>query len=950
MKRIGHVKKLIGSIAYLSLAMIWFPQTSFGQVEWTKDSGFISREYRPRWFRGYENFGRYDLRKAPVYITEAYQTGINASGAPTYNTRQVMSRFSYDPFGNFLLPGGDIWNMKWDTSRLGTTSGNVATDPTAPTPFYYAASVFNNLMISSDEFSNWQTKLLIGTTIRTVFTPSTLRMNNYIGTATPSLRWDASNRKNNITLLAQPGSGISATTLLGAHWQSILGDKLKVGGTFINRQRGTQAYSNTDIDTGLAGMRDTPRYIYLVLTDASPGDFDNGPRIYKIQTFINGNDETNQTQMRVMKMNDILNTKRFYNGAFQSQYLFARASGQDFYPRRPEDDVSSNWFLNAINSVSAPNNLSNLFSKTDITNFFGQINLPNPANPSDPQGRLYAADTSLGYQEATGTDVVIYEFLIRPEARDVKFNVLAANNYNIDLISAYYKYTQVGEATWNDQPFSPTYKDKWSVGYDYRNVALAKGNVKDYSNMGWITVAYDRWTGWNSYGIDAQFVWRGLKINGEINEYNALFSYPVSENLAGGGRHKESARAWFVNMEQDFGNWGFGGEAFNYPRGYMRYNPVIDSAYFGATSAGIDVDFDQLNDTNWGAAPYLTYYYDLSPTGGYVAFGDDFNHDGAIDQRQNYTLPYDTDSAGNHIFLKLNPRPLSTITIGRYDIQRTYKRGENLTNYLKWEHFANYKSYLEYSWQNRFERIPRDDYNGYYIASDYWRNTSFLHTRLFTGNLNVYNDVLYSYSKSYNPILYPNSLIEHTQILHPTRPSRVGWSLTSVHKADYIWRVADARLLPDIYIGGYRILKEKRIKELRFQPQIYFSNAYSTAYSLKQNQFYIAQRWTAFPVIRFDYRVAPNTMFQAGFQGFPGIFPELNRVINESRYDDYSILGEANRSRMVLAFENRTLYQGFNLLVQAGIRKDKISYLESRGRLEPGQIEYFISLKSEGVR
>lgn len=73
-------------------------------------------------------------------------------------------------------------------------------------------------------------------------------------------------------------------------------------------------------------------------------------------------------------------------------------------------------------------------------------------------------------------------------------------------------------------------------------------------------------------------------------------------------------------------------------------------------------------------------------------------------------------------------------------------------------------------------------------------------------------------------------------------------------------------------------------------------------------------------------------------------------MIHENRYDDYSILGESNRSRMVLAFENRTLYQGFNLLVQAGIRKDKISYLESRGRLEPGTTEYFISLRSEGVR
>jgi len=940
MKRICHVKKLIGSAAFLGLTMMLFPQMSFGQGQ-----GFVSREYRPRWFQEYENYGSYDLRKSPTYFDETYVTGRRADGSSMTQTRQVMSRVSYDPFGNFLLPGGTIYNMQWDQSRLGTSS---AFDGT------YAPNVFNNLMISSDEFSNWQTRFMIGTTIRAYFTPSTLKMTNFNG-----IRWDASTRKNSITLLAQPSSGVAAITTLGAHWQSILGDKLKVGGTFISRQRGTLAYNNADIDNGNAGMRDTPRYIYLVLSDGSPQDLDNGPRIYKIQTIINGADLTSQVPMRVFKIKDLLNSKRYYSGAFQQQYVFPRSG--DFIPYRPEDQAmnSDSWFLGAMNSNT--NAYSNLFSKTTDTNFYGILNLQDFSNPTDPSGRYFAADMSQGYQEATGDDVVIYEFMIPQEARDVKFKVLAANDYCIDLVAAMYRFTQVGEAKWEDQPLSPAYASKWSVLYDGRNVAKAKGNVKDYSNQEWITVAYNRWTGWNQYGLDAQFNWRGLKINGEINEYNALFSYPVNEHLSGGAHYKETARAWFVNLEQDLGSWGFGGELFNYPRNFQRYQTSIDdnddnnNTVGGTEYPGLDTDWDMSVDTvfNDNTKPFLTYYYDN------VVYGDDFNHNGTIDQRENDSasdLPYERDSKGNHLFVKVKPYG-SLVTFGRYDIQNTYRDGRNLTNYAKLEKFMNYSNFIEYGWQNRVERVLRDDFKSnrwgvsgtYTIPADYWKNTSFFTTHVYKNDWNLINTFLFTYSKGYNPTIAPFTLMDHQQVLNPVKPSRVSWSLGSTHKTDWTYKIADARLIPDIYIGGYRIIKEKRIKELKFQPMLKLTNSFATAYSLREDLFYTRQSYNLYPIIRVDYRVAPNTLFRCGFQGLPG-FPELNRVVRENQYDDYSILNEYNNQRLVVAFENRTLYQGFNLLVMMGVRKNKQTWLDSRGRKEPGQTEYFIQVQSEGVK
>jgi hypothetical protein len=244
MKAKYHLKRLIGGMAWMGLTALLFAQTSFGQ-------DFISREYRDRWYQEYENFGGYDIRKNPTYINQTYE---RARGRSTSETMGVLSRVTYDPFGNFLLPGGTVYNMQWNRSRLGSSYGFDGT---------YSSNVFNNIMIAADEFSNWQTRFMIsnggtGIGMRAYFTPSTLKITNFGG-----LRWDASSRKNNVTLLVQNNSGPTAMNLYGVHWQSILGDILKVGATYVGSQRGTTSYSHADIDhtnnaTNTIGMRDEP--------------------------------------------------------------------------------------------------------------------------------------------------------------------------------------------------------------------------------------------------------------------------------------------------------------------------------------------------------------------------------------------------------------------------------------------------------------------------------------------------------------------------------------------------------------------------------------------------------------------------------------------------------------------------------------------------------------------
>lgn len=935
-----HVKRLIGKTVLFGAAALVFAQMSFAQ-------GFISREYRPRWQQEYENFGGYDLRRNPDYTAAVYPTTTGKT-----QTMGVFSRVTYDPFGNFLLPGGTIYNYKWNQSRVGTSYGFDDT---------YSNKVFNNLMISADEFSNWQTRFMIsnvsgaGTGMRAFFTPSTLKITNFGG-----VRWDLSSRKNNVTLLVQNSSGPTAMNLYGVHWQSILGDILKVGGTYVAQQRGTVAYSHTDIDNGPQGIRNAPRYIYLVLTDDSPEDTDNGPRIYDIKVRINGADITSQIPKRVFKITDFFSRKRYFNNDFQKQHII----GQGFLPTLIDGyaGYTESWFLAVMgNGASNPpaQTWNDLFSKSAKANNFGQLNLSSDPHDSLAVGRYFAADTSLGFQEATGSDVVIYEFLVPYESRDLKFDVLAANDYNIDLIAALYRQTQTTETDWNVQPLTTPWDDNWSVFYDTKNAAKSDGNVKDYSNTKWITVSYDRITGMNVYGLNAELNWRGLSVNAEINEYNSLWSYPLEEHLSGAARNKISARAWFVNFEKNFEKWSLGGEIYDYPKNYMRWYGTVDDnddddAYIGSQDAegdtpGYDVDWDRQLDVAYSGQPYLTYYFDS------VVFGDDFNHNGVIDARENDgspDYPYQTNTKGHHFFVKLMPKEKTLFTLGYYETKYGLVVSHNQTTYFKSEYFHSLGRNLgEYSIQQRSELYASQGLYDLPMGHSF-SNKALFHTRLKPiENLNVINDVLTGYSKSYGPYSRsaPNTTIEHTMKFYPVKTNRQSFSATFVHKADYTVQVTDRRIVPDIYFRGYRIMKEKRIKEFKFQPMIKFENSYyGASYNVRLRKYYVFNSYSLYPILRMDYRVAPNTVLRCGFQGFPG-FPQLYRIRNVNTYIEYK-LSEYNQRKMIIAFENRTLYQGFNLIVLMGVQKDKTTYVDPRGRKEPGATQYFINVQSESSR
>jgi hypothetical protein len=979
MKNLIRTRRLVTSIGCMSTLLVL--ATIHAHAE-----GFISREDRPRWSMPYENFSTYDMRQYKTARTTSSTSGIR----PEWHG--PIDLVTFDQFGNFLLPGSNAYNLTWDMSDVG------ASVPTAD------LGRFNNVAIASDEFGNWQTKFMIapsaGSGIRVFFTPSTVKLTNFKG-----IRWDASNRQNSFSVIASVGSnpGTSTTNrrdqnyhyrnMLGGHWQSVLGDIMTIGGTFAMINRQTQSYSNYDIaGEYIYGMmnKDVERYMYVVITSDSPEDETVGARVYDVIPVLDG--KKVDLPKRVTKIPDVLSMVKYSGNKFstagingRSDIIFASDTSGEFIGKEAhlENYIYSDesWFLDLMNSSAGGSSTSASDINNKYRQFFGKysssaqgyVNIINPNNPTDTNDRYFRSDPTNGYHEARGTDVIIYEFLIPAGTRKVEFMVNASNDYCIDIVACLPTMQQTAQGgSWTDDPLKWA-SSSWNVIYDRKNCVKAKGKVKDNSNAGWVKIAYDRITGVNVYGLNMELNWRGLQIRGEINEYNELRAYPISNLLSGESHSIETTRAWFLNGEKDFGTVSVGGEIYNYPNKYFKMsdysvNSSSATAYWGddlvddnddnntstggSEYPGLNFDYDgtsgtQYVDTSFYGQPYITYYYNE------ISFGDDYNHNGIVDYRENdgeIDLPYDRDSSGKHFFVKYRPYLYDLITLGHYDIKQDVKGGRNLTSYAKFEHMQRINNF-EYGIFHRTERV-KDDYKSDFVynqaGQDFvdWNGNfnnllykdSWVHTTMVSAKLNLFNNL--------NIVNYAKVDINHRvgDLTLPGTPEQQTINLPDVisseqfiHKIDYTYRLADFRIIPQISWRGNRLIKEKRIREVSIIPQFKVINEYESV-----NFYYRdgkSHSYTYFPVLRFDYKVAPKTTLRCAFQGLPGL--------NEVTRNNERPLADMNRRRMILAFETNTVYSGFNLLVTSGIRRDKQTYVEPMGRRADGWTEYFITMQAE---
>lgn len=859
---------------------------------------FLSREYYPLWDEEYENYS---------------QMGYRDYGA-------ISDRPTYDPFGVYILDGLDILRMQQfrtlapdEGSRLYRYDG------------YFGE--FRNLVIMQDQYRGWSNKFMVGTDVPAQFSHLTLDVSILDG-----LRWDASAHKNRFSVItsrvSQPtGTLPFSTYLYGGHWESKLGDVLTIGASYVTLHHSDSMLREGSWRGDVPSDLNADPVIYVMFDDDSPEDHP-GAVVYDVQMFVDG--VRSEAQPEVRKLVGVTEfvgvAERDLQNGVRRPANFPVASiaharrGEAWVPRiRAYDRIFD----------------SKLFDETKGL-FFTQ------GVPVSGEGPL----------EVSGTDLLIYRYEIPREVQRIHFKALVAGDYSIEVSRDY----EVGRTalTWNDG----------------HNVKRAPGNVRDQSNLGWITFDYGFPVGVMQYSGQLGLNFLGFRVNAEYADHFDYARFPASK----GRQQTAKSSAYFVNMVKDMGTWTLGGELFRMPPTYRtslkywselpaggpraltyeliddnddaddwpdsweHWDPVdtrynLQSSYFDITEPmqdardrgynrsvgqgvfpGLDENGDGVLDINVNenetpdyAEPFLMYYVEPDP----FVYGDDFNHNGVVDARENDNLPdypYNLDSRGYHAFAQLKPRDRLDIRVGYYDVRQMAGEGRNRSTYVKAEYSIRREGLgtvgLYYTGERVYDSIRDPVYQvvitplaqkAQNIAIDVrsdpllMRNSTVHRAFLSTGytgikGLNVVNKILYERNGLHKDSFEDGTSQSDAQITRSTL----------VSKADYTYRFGDLSVTPMVKFMLERQKASDRVVLSR-------------------------HTYTLFPIIRAAYRLSPKTTVKLGVQGLSGFKHRFRNPDNASE--------DSDATHYILAVQHRSMYAGYGLGISLGYRSTRTEWV-----------------------
>lgn len=886
-------------------ALLLFFHSAWGQL--------ISREYYPLWEKEkYENIGRFGYRDFD---------------------EQDIERRVYDPFGVFLIDGVSVFNLEEARSEGPDRGSSIFKSPLYP-------RIFRNLMIGMDSYRGWSASIMVGDAIPTRFSPLTLNMSRLNG-----IRWDASSRKTSFSIigsrvsdpvllatgLTQSGVQVNqegvfglpsfGTYLLGGHLETVLGSVLTLGTSYVN-------VHNFD---SVAGRRagslkgvvpfsslDEAKSVFVIVSDDSHWD-EEGPRIYRTEIYVDGEkrDDIEPMVRKVFSVPDLIGAANREIGMGNDEIELLRADRPSWLIEsfRMEEIVKEGY--------TRSGNLSTL---TSGGLFF-------------KEGQE-VSHVGVPFLETAGTDILIYRFEVPAETEDVRFRILAAGDYVVDVASA---------LDWIDTDV------QWR---DWHTVKRARGNPVDRSNLGWISFSYGFPTGTVLYGVNFEANVFGFHAWGEFARNTSYFKYPSGE----GKRLSTNRNAYFLNVYRDMGRWDLGWELVDMPSDYstsfqaLMQNPrqnvvapfelVEDNddrdewpdiweqdrevASLNITPApgrglgfgvfpGLDVDQDGIRDNVWysGGNEILTYYDQP------FVFGDDFNNNGVLDGWENDNRPdhpYDQDSQGSHFFATMRPfaeQRNAWVRVGHYDMSQPDGGGRDETSYIK----ANYRSkwpgigrvQVGYYGKRVKDDIANNLYqfvgvNNYQVLPDQLLLRNSLQNILIAGahlntsslpDLNVYNDIR----------LEVNDQREFSDGDFYQQGDRIT-SVAYVGRADYTWHLG---------------------RNFTFGPMFKASINRTKAdlFSLQRHTY------TMTPIVRADYRLAANTVLRGGLLGLP--FREKHRDLLRPFLDRDS-------HYYIVLLENLGNYRGVDVSTSIGYQKNFDRFIASH--LVPrGLVRYFIRLR-----
>jgi hypothetical protein len=646
----------------------------------------------------------------------------------------INARNRYDRLGNYLSRGFNVFT--WEFSRPGQSNINTRTAQ--------YLGWFANLVMLNDSYKGWNYRVTLGEDIRAKFSDLTFSDPRFLG-----ILLDGASSDNKFTLMLSQGGDLlnaakfstfkatretSPVLIFGGHWETKLGNVLRMGATYFN-----QHMANTADENGSFLKGDTPysmlppSFIEVIVEDDSPDEIGRSATVYDVDVVIIGESQGQRVRLTSIEgdpeYDSSLKMVDPVGGAeggltiaggdqvvFRFQMPQFNLPDDAAYSADPDDFVPGLTMKSVRFLADVEGDYRILVRQQHL--FFDQRahqrNVDKVAEGDD----TYAPGGSRYVNPFTGLKA---DDAIKPLE-----DVLAENP------DAFNQWPVVPEpGTTQAQPFLQ-YKwdllDPTRVGY---TVLRADG-----SDSGRKVVEFDYGipTGQVLYGLDWDLSLKGLKVKGELVANPQYFLFPVGSNA--GKRFGKQALGYFLTAQKEVGPIEIGGEIFNLDPDYSgNYDSDRGGVAFFSdncfvcpqmqemsvmtdnddndqwpdemlnelpsaekSDSGIFPGLDENNDLipdsdqNFNGIPDWTepiLFYDADPPD--FIYGIDFNNNGIVDYRENDALPdypYPRDRQGVHLVAtkKGLGRWGKWASVGYYTMQEPAGGGEAKAIYARYEH------------------------------------------------------------------------------------------------------------------------------------------------------------------------------------------------------------------------------------------------------------------------
>ena len=646
----------------------------------------------------------------------------------------INARNRYDRLGNYLSRGFNVFT--WEFSRPGESNIN--------TRQAQYLGWFANLVMLNDSYKGWNYRVTLGEDIRAKFSDLTFSDPRFFG-----ILLDGASSDNRFTLMLSQGGDLlnaakfstfkatretSPVLIFGGHWETKLGNVLRMGATYFN-----QHMANTADENGSFLKGDTPysmlppSFIEVIIEDDSPDDMGRTATVYDVDVVIIGESQGQRVRLTSiegdpeydssLKMIDpVGGAEGGLIVAGGDQVVFRFQMPQFNLPDAAEYSADPDAFVPGLTMKSVrfladvEGDYRILVRQQHL--FFDQRahqkNVDKVADGDDryaPGGRSYVNP----FTGLKGDDA------IKPLEDVLGENPDAFKQWPVPP----------DPGTTQAQPFLQ-YKwdllDPTRVGYTVLR--------SDGSDSGRKVVEFDYGipTGQSLYGLDWDLSLKGLTVKGELVANPQYFLFPVGSNA--GKRFDKQALGYFLTAQKEVGPIEIGGEIFNLDPDYSgNYDSDRGGVAFFSddcfvcpqmqemsvmtdnddndqwpdemlnelpsaekSDSGIFPGLDENNDLipdsdqNFNGIPDWTepiLFYDADPPD--FIYGIDFNNNGVVDYRENDALPdypYPRDRQGTHLVAtkKGLGRWGKWASVGYYTMKEPAGGGKAKAIYARYEH------------------------------------------------------------------------------------------------------------------------------------------------------------------------------------------------------------------------------------------------------------------------